>query len=225
LKPSNTRCLSELNATLAEKLPTYTENHPVIIDLRQTIAALSSESPQVVTLRGEVKELQSQFDQRSAKVDADSLAVPVIAPVAGGSTPRATPPPLPNSIIRIDKEPNDERDPAMVYAHTQLKDAMEKYYQLRSQIEAVQIASDTAEAAFKYRYSIIDPPSLPKKPIKPNALFEIAGLVAGLLVALAAAVAADLRTGRFVEAWQIEQALDLPILTDIDVRALADRRT
>jgi uncharacterized protein involved in exopolysaccharide biosynthesis len=213
------RRLSELNATLAEKLPTYTENHPVIIDLRQTIAALSAESPQVLTLRADVKQLQSEFDEKSAKAAAESRAVPVI--VAGGSAP-STPPPLPGSIIRIEKETDDDRDPAMVYAKTQLKDAMEKYYQLRTQIETVQIASDTAEAAFKYRYSVTDPPLYPKKPAKPNALLVVlAGLVGGLVVALFAAVAADIRGGRFVEGWQVERALDLPILTEVDVRALA----
>jgi uncharacterized protein involved in exopolysaccharide biosynthesis len=216
------RRLSELNATLAEKLPTYTENHPVIIDLRQTIAALSSESPQVQTLRADVAQLQAEFAQKSAKAQVESRPVPVI--VTGG-TSSSTPPPLPGSIIRIERETSDDRDPAMVYAKTLLSDAMSKYSQLRLQIETSQIASDTAEAAFKYRYSVVEPPVYPKKPSKPNApLVVIAGLIGALVVAMFAASAADIRKGQFVERWQVERALDLPILTEIDVRTLAEQK-
>lgn len=216
------RRLSELNATLAEKLPTYTENHPVIIDLRQTIAALSSESPQVQTLRADVAQLQGEFTQKSAKAEAESRTVPLI--VTGG-TSSSTPPPLPGSIIRIERETSDDRDPAMVYAKTQLSDAMTKYSQLRSQIETAQIASDTAEAAFKYRYSVVDPPTYPKKPSKPNAaLVAIAGLIGALVVAMFAASAADIRKGQFVERWQVERALGLPILTEMNTHMENDQK-
>ena len=215
------RRLSELNASLAEKSATYTENHPVIIDLRQTIASLSSESPQVQSLRAEVARLQKEFDDRSAAATAESRPVPVIAP--GGAV--AAPPPLPGSIIRIEQEPNDDRDPAMMYARTQLRDAMEKYSQLRAQIETAQIDFETAEAAFKYRYSVVEPALYPKKPAKPNApLVVIAGLVGGLLVGIFAAIVADVRKGRFVERWEIERALDLPTLGEIELAALEEHK-
>jgi uncharacterized protein involved in exopolysaccharide biosynthesis len=214
------RRLSELNATLAEKLPTYTENHPVIIDLRQTLAALSSESPQVQALRADVAHLQAEFAEKRAKAEAESRTVPLIMS-AGGTSP-SIPPPLPGSIIRIERETSDDRDPAMVYAKTQLSDAMSKYSQLRSQIETSQIASDTAEAAFKYRYSVVDPAAYPKKPSKPNApLIALAGLIGALVVAMFATAAADIRKGLFVVRGQVVRALDLPILTEMDARALA----
>lgn len=207
------RRLSELNATLAEKRATYTDNHPVIIDLRQTIDSLSTESPQVQALRAEMARLQKEFDDKSAVARAESRPVPIISsrPATG------TPPPLPGNIIRIEQEGGDDRDPAMMYAFTQLRDAMQKYSTLRAQIEAAQIDFDTAEAAFKYRYSVVEPPLLPKKPAKPNAtLVAVAGLVGGLFVALFAAIAVDIRRGRFQQRWQIERALDLPTLTEMD---------
>ena len=52
---------------------------------------------------------------------------------------------------------------------------MDKYSQLRAQIETAQIDFDTAEAAFKYRYSVVEPPQLPKKPSKPNAPLVVLG--------------------------------------------------
>jgi uncharacterized protein involved in exopolysaccharide biosynthesis len=216
------RRLSELNASLAEKSSTYTENHPVIIDLRQTIASLSGESSQVQTLRADVARLRKEFDERSATATAESRVVPVIT--TGRSV--AAPPPLPGSIIRIEQEPNDDRDPAIMYARTQLRDAMEKYSHLRTEIETAQIEFDTAEAAFKYRYSVVDPPLYPKGPAKPNALFVVlAGMIGGLLVAIFAAVLFDVSGGRFVEQWQVEHALDLPTLGEIDIAALEENNT
>ena len=212
------RRLSELNASLAEKQAMYTDNHPVLIDLRQTIASLSTESPQVQTLRGEIRTLQKEFDDKSARAAAESRGVPVINTGVRSSAP----PPLPGSIIRIEQEPSDDRDPAMAYARAQLRDAMDKYSQLRAQIETAQIDFDTAEAAFKYRYSVVEPPQLPKKPSKPNApLVVLGGLIGGLLVGAFAAIAAELRRDRFVEGWQVERTLDLPILTEVDFAALS----
>jgi uncharacterized protein involved in exopolysaccharide biosynthesis len=215
------RRLSELNASLAEKSATYTENHPVMIDLRQTIASLSTESPQVTSLRADVKRLQKEFDERSAIATAESRVVPVIA--TGGSV--SAPPPLPGSVIRIEQESNDDRDPAMMYARSQLRDAMAKYSQLRTQIETTQIDFDTAEAAFKYRYSVVEPALYPKSPSKPNRLLVIlAGLIGGLFVGIFAAVVVDLRRGRFVEKWQVERTLDLPTLGEVDFAALEQHK-
>lgn len=211
--------LSELNAELAEKRSVYTDNHPIIQDLKQTIASLSTESPQVTALRGELAALQKDFADKSAQALAEHRAVPVLT---GGP---AAPPPLPGSIIRIEQEPADQRDPGMVYARGQLKDAMDKYAALRTQIEQAQIDFDTAEAAFKYRYSVVEPPLYPKKPTKPNVpLVIIAGLLGGLLVSLFAAIAIDIRSGRFLHSWQVERALDLPLLAEIDYAQLSEHR-
>jgi hypothetical protein len=213
------RRLSELNASLAEKSAIYTNNHPVIIDLNQTIASSSTESPQVQALRADVQRLQREFDEKSAQASAESRTVPVIN--NGGSV--AAPPPLPGSIIRIEQEPADDRDPGMMYARTRLRDAMEKYSSLRAQIEAAQIDYDTAEAAFKYRYSIVEPPLYPKAPSKPNPLLVVlAGLVGALLLSLFAVVWVEVRKGRFVARWQVERALDLPTLAEIDLALLAE---
>ncbi len=145
------RRLSELNGSLAEKRSTYTDNHPAIVDLRQTIALLSTESPEVQALRADVDRLQKDFAQKSTAAAAESRPVPAVG-VAGP----VVAPPLPGSIIRIEQESADEQDPAMMYARTQLRNAMDKYSSLRAQIETAQIDFDTAEAAFKYRYSVVD---------------------------------------------------------------------
>ncbi|HEY1694845.1 MAG TPA: hypothetical protein VGG39_21890 [Polyangiaceae bacterium] len=216
------RHLSELQSQLAEKSATYTENHPVIIDLKQTIAASSVESPQVKSLRAEVAQLEAQFKEKSASAAAEQRVVPVLA---SGGGPVAAPPPLPGNIIRIEQESDDERDPAMMYARTQLKDAMEKYSQLRAQIESAQIDFDTAEAAFKYRYSVVQPPLYPKHPSKPKAaVVVVAGILGGIFVGIFAAVVADVRRGRFVERWEVERTLDLPTLGEVTLAMLEEHK-
>jgi uncharacterized protein involved in exopolysaccharide biosynthesis len=215
------RHLAELNASLAEKSATYTENHPVIMDLRQTIASLQSESPEVLAMRGDLERLQREFDAKTeaAAVESRVTITPMGGPAAGA------PPPLPSSIIRIEQEPADDRDPEMMYARTQLRDAMDKYSSLRLQIENAQIEYDTAQAAFKYRYTVIAPPAYPKGPSKPNGfLVTLGGLAAGILLGIVTAVAADIRRGRFLATWQIERSLDLPVLAEIDVATLAQHK-
>lgn len=215
------RRLLELNASLAEKSATYTDQHPIIIDLRKNIAALSTESPEVPAMRADIEALQKELDERLAAED-DVRGREFTGGSGRGS---GTPPPLPGSIIRIEQEPSDERDPEMVYARGQLHDAMEKYASLRAQIETAQIDYDTAQAAFKYRYSVIDPPLYPKGPSKPKGqLVTLAGLAGGVLISIFIAVAMDLRRGRFVARWQVERSLDLPILAEMDVALPADHR-
>ncbi len=222
------RRLSELQARLAEQQAVYTEAHPVIVDLQQTIASLSTESPQVSNLRKDVSELQAEYDR---------IAVPEHKATAGEAVPGAStsasprprpaanleaPPQLPNEIVSLDaRSSSEERDPAMVYARGQLHDAMDKYSALRAQIQTAQIDLETAEAAFKYRYSVVTPPQVPKSPSKPNALVILmAGFFGGLFVGILAAVVSDVLSGRLVERWQVETLLDKPILGEVNVRAL-----
>jgi hypothetical protein len=42
------------------------------------------------------------------------------------------------------------------------------------------------------------------------------GSALALFLAVLAAVLADLRAGRFVEPWQVEQLLDLPVLSEVE---------
>jgi hypothetical protein len=215
--------LSELQAHLAEQQAVYTENHPVIVDLQQTIASLSTESPQVTALRKQVSDLQAEFDRRTGELGA-SPARPAARSLPVGNV-RAPLPQLPTEILALDDGPREERDPAMVYARGQLRDAMDKYAALRAQIQAAQIDLETAEAAFKYRYTVVTPAQIPKRATKPNVIiFLLAGLLAGLLVGIVAAVIADVRAGRIVERWQVEDVLDKPILGEVDIRALPPRQ-
>jgi uncharacterized protein involved in exopolysaccharide biosynthesis len=82
-------------------------------------------------------------------------------------------------------------------------------------IEGARMELDTVKAAFKYRYSIITPPLMPKKPLKPNPLLVIAaGLLGGAMFAVFGAVVVDLRSGKVLERWQIERVLGVPVVSE-----------
>jgi capsular polysaccharide biosynthesis protein len=74
----------------------------------------------------------------------------------------------------------------------------------------------TAQAAFKYRYTVVTPARLPKSPTVPNVpLVTLVALIAAMLCGLLLAVVADVRRGRLLERWQIERLLERPILGEI----------
>ena len=165
------RRLSDLQANLAEARTTYTESHPTIADLKQSIAALSVESAQVTGLRKEAAALKAEYDSRVASASEPQLPAIVWTSAAPSSRRRAPPRPLrrcPGDVLRLALDLREDRDPGMVYARGQLRDAMDKYAALRTQIQTAQIDLETAQAAFKYRYTVVTPAHLPKSPTVPN---------------------------------------------------------
>jgi hypothetical protein len=203
------RRLSEAQMRLAEQRATYTEAHPVIIDLHQTIAALDAPSPQIKALRAEVASLRAEQERLGGAGTGRASA-----PDATSGSPGLLP--IPRDIVRLDEELREDRDPGVVYARGKLRDAMDKYAALCDKVHASQIDLETAQAAFKYRYSVLTPAKIPKRPVKPNvALILIASLVSALLGAAVVAVVADVRSGLLVEPWQIERLLDRPILGEV----------
>jgi hypothetical protein len=215
--------LSEMQARLVEQRATYTEHHPVVVDLEQAILALSAPSIQVKALTVEVAKLRSEYAQESRETAGDpygpSAGLP--GPTVAASNASQAPPQLPSEILRLDQELRDDRDPGTVYARGQLRDAMDKYAALRAQVQAAQIDLETAQAAFKYRYSVLKPAQLPRTATKPNVpLVALASIVGGLLAAVLLAVFAEVRKGRLVERWQIEQLLERPILGEMSLPRL-----
>jgi len=197
------RRLSELQVELAQQRTVYAERHPNIQKLEQSISALEDDSPQLQDLRDEESSLQSDLVRLSANRSDPAPAVPLTQPSATEGQPRKR---APGAVAGLDDD----------YARTRLRFAMEKYDVLLSRIDNARIELDTARAAFKYRYSIIRPPLFPKRPTRPKVPLVAAGaLLAAVLLSVLAAVVADRRSGRLLEAWQVEQLLGLPLLGEM----------
>lgn len=213
--------LSGAQAKLAELKAQYTDNHPSVIDARQTIAALSSRSPQVKALDKELAPLRAQYKRKQAAL-RQSEATGGRSTVAVSAS--ATPPKLSHEILDLDAS-LERDDPTTTYAREQLRDAMAKYAALREQAQKTQMALETARVAFKYRYNVVTAPELPRKPKSPNVpLILISAILAAACAGTLAAVMADLRHGRLVERFQIERLLDRPLLGEVDLRLLPRHR-
>jgi uncharacterized protein involved in exopolysaccharide biosynthesis len=192
------RRLVDLQTQLSQQRAVYADAHPAIVTLLQSISALQEPSPQLLALRKEERELQSEYERLSARRAEGASAV------AKARSREASPP-----------RPGERRadDLNAEYARTRLRFAMEKYDVLLERIESARIELDTARAAFKYRYGIIRPPTFPRRPESPKVpLVLAAGLIAALALGTLAAALADLWSGKILELWQMERGLGLPVL-------------
>ena len=197
MEESRRRRMAELQTELAQQRAVYADAHPNVVTIEQRIVALDGETPQLTALRRDETELMAQ----AAKLAEVRLA---------GSPERAGPVETVQSGAKRRQEAEALR---REYARTSLRFAMEKYDSLQDRIDSAKIELDTAKAAFKYRYSVIRPPVLPRRPVKPKlpVVFGM-GAIASVLLAVLAATLADLRSGRVLENWQVEKLLGLPVV-------------
>lgn len=184
--------LAELQAQLDQARNTLSDAHPTVIGLRKDLEAASRESPQIEALREDERKVRQEYASRLAR-EGFSGPPPTFAAQLPPSAPAPTP----------------EDDP-------RVRQARIEYEQMMARVSSAQVELDAARAAFKYRYSVIWPPQRPTEPVSPSApkIFGV-GFLGCLLLALAAAVAPDLWSGRIVQRWQVVHSLDLPVLGEI----------
>jgi len=210
LEDGRKRRLSELQSKLSDLLQKYTSAHPQVMDARQNIAALSQESSQASEVKAEIRNLESELKRKMVARDGAVGALAV-----GGSVTRdsaAPVEPLPSDIMSLLEDSEEDLDPAV---SAQFRYAVDKYASIRGQISSARVDLDTAQAAFKYRYNIVVPPEVPTKPTKPKIPLIIGGgIFAALIVALLSALGLELKAGKIVETWQVQQ-MALPLLAEL----------
>jgi hypothetical protein len=187
------RRLADLQSQLDQALNTLSEAHPTVVRLRKDISAASRESPQIEALRGEERRIRKEYTDRLQREGLPSTGA------------AAVPPPPPPAT-------DGDRDPGVLQARAQ-------YDQMLARVNAAKVELDAARAAFKYRYSVVWPPQLPRDPVSPDPkkIFGL-GVMASLLLALLAAAAPDLWSRRIVRRWQVERTLELPVFGEIHRR-------
>jgi uncharacterized protein involved in exopolysaccharide biosynthesis len=210
LEESRTRRLAELTSQLQEQKVQYADQHPVVLDTIQRIEAVKEDSPQMVQVKGDIEQLLAEYTRKGGR-HPESL----VEPTSGGGGRRAiTQAGLSGSDLNL--------DPMVDFARNNLRVASAKYEDLMMRIDGARIEQDTARAAFKYRYSVVRPASVPKKPVRPDvALLTGAVVLLALLSGLFAGAVRDLLRGRLVEGWQVERALKLKVLSHVHPGALA----
>lgn len=201
--------LAELNAQLTEQKVQYADQHPVVLDTKSRIEAMRQDSPQLIQLKQDVADLLAEY-RRKGGGDPDTINEPRRATRTVRSPGGAAQAALSNAELAD--------DPQVDHARTNLRMATAQYEELMMRIDAARIELDTARAAFKFRYSVVRPASVPKKPVKPNVLLLlVASFVFALGLALIVGAAKDLWQGRVVEAWQVERVLGLKVLSEVKV--------
>lgn len=199
------RKLAEMQAELAQQRAVYSENHPLVANLRRSIEALGADSPQLIEQRREVAELEARYVQRGGS--AATLEGLPIPRAAGGSASSST------SLLAAALG-GSSRDPGEEYARSRMAAAIVRYYSLADRLEAARIERDAARAGIKFRYIVVKPPLLPRQSQAASykGLLILAGVLAAPLIAVLAALGLELRRGRIVQKWQVERTLGLPVL-------------
>jgi hypothetical protein len=197
------RRVTELQTKLQEQRAVYAANHPVILDIEQSLDAVRQESPQVATLKRDVASLEADLKKRGVSDQPERevgrpTAVVIQAEHLGAFDPR------------------EDEDPRIGYLREQVNFALTKYNSFLDRLEGARLELDSARAAFKYRYTVLVPVQKPRGPIKPKPKLVLgASLIAGLALALLCTAFVDLRSRRLLESWQVERALKVPLLGEI----------
>ncbi len=187
--------LAQLQGELAQQQTIYAADHPAVASTRRLLASFSEPSTKAQELQGEIQEIEREVARRGGKA--------VARPSTGTDFLEAR--------LRLDDE-----DPRLDFERGQLENLLRQHGDIRNRVAALEVERQTAEAAFRHRYSVVTPPQIPRGPIKPYPMiFIVGGLLGGLAFALFAAAAADLRSGRVIERWQVEEQIGLPVLAEI----------
>lgn len=202
LEGARTQQLAEAQARLSAALTIYTEGHPTVVALKQTVARLAGEPADLVTARREARSLAAEYDALSTNVGALTASAEQerLMSQLEAATPAAS--------MELIQPTSGDADPVGLRLKNQLAELA--LVQARASAARAELAS--AQAGFKYQYSVVRPPQLPRAPISPNVLAILgAGVVASLLLAVGFSVGADLASGRALEAWQVERLVRAPI--------------
>ena len=184
----------ELQAELLRQQSIYAADHPTIAATKRMMEALQRPSAQLNELNAEVRQLEA------AVLEQNGAGRKVSNTVARTDTSAA-------ASFLFELDPREEFERGQIrHLRSQLED-------INNRIVSASVRMETAEAAFKHRYSVVTPPRIPKGPVKPyTMLFGISGFLGGLLFAILASVLTDLRRGKVVERWQLERHFSLLVL-------------
>jgi uncharacterized protein involved in exopolysaccharide biosynthesis len=191
--------IAQLEADLARLRLNYTDAHPTVLQAEADLRAARAEPPGLAELRQEERDLVARLGSPERRA---TRTVP---------GPRGS-----SASVVVDASPHED-EPELATAKTKLTAATRRYEDLMDRVDAARIELHTVQAAFKYRYTVVGPPEIPKEAQRPSrALLVAGGVLLGVVLAFFAAAARDLGGGRFVETWQVRRRLPLPVLAEIE---------
>jgi uncharacterized protein involved in exopolysaccharide biosynthesis len=205
LEENRRRAIAELETKMANMQQVYSEFHPEVIDLRDTIRQQrATEPPQLVAARQEYRALEEEYQKRGG---------PALEAQKPGRTVGTAA--LPVEALRFASTEEVEQ-PEIEQAKNELRYAVGRYSSLAERIDSAKLDRETQRAAFRYRYSVLRPASVPTSPSKPNtALLLLAAGFVGVLLGICGALMTDLRSRRIYQRWQVERLLGMTVLAEV----------
>ena len=207
----------EAEARLEDLLVKYTEKHPEVIALQNSITDLKArEAKELADIArggagsGAIRSLSSnpvyqniQLQLNQADVDIASLRGAVNQHTAEVANLRRI----------VDTAPEVEQELARLNRDYGVTKA--QYEALVERLEKAKVSED-AEQTGVVRFEVIDPPSADVDPVSPNRpLLTLGGLLAGLLAALGTAFVASQMAPTFANATSLENATGLPVIAAV----------
>jgi uncharacterized protein involved in exopolysaccharide biosynthesis len=195
--------MTQMQDELTQMREMYAPDHPAVIEQETRVASLRQGSQQVKALQQEERQLLAEYGELGGK----SLPFP----------DEPVPDPYGLERVLMGLLPAVSENPSAAVALDRLRSRLSGQQQILKRIDAAKLELDIAEKSFEYRYTKLTPPEFPRKPLRPNALIiAIGGFVAGLVLAVFAALARDVLSGRVLESWQVERGLGVPVLAELD---------
>jgi hypothetical protein len=195
--------------------------------LTEKIAQLSEPSSELQTLRGRERSLVAEL-AGAPQAEASKASGSPAGGALGGGQPGGGAAPVQGvqavmaaehaqGVMAAGSVLIDLRDdPQTAIARSRLQAVSSKYNELLSRIERANLDLEVTRAAFKYQYTVVRPPELARAPSKPNVpMVFIATLLGSALLSMLVPGGLDLAKGRFVERWQVERRLKLPLLGEL----------
>jgi uncharacterized protein involved in exopolysaccharide biosynthesis len=202
--PDRLRQLSEAKTQLATALEKYSPEHPDVVRLRRQVDSLEKEV-QAEGASGAPQTARAHADNPvyvQVKGELDSLAVAREGAIKKRDELQAKL----NSVDRhVAQSPEVERQYREVVRD--LESAQFKYGEILSKQSEAQIAVNLETEQKGEKFTMIEPPQPPQKPVSPNRILI---LIIGLVLAFAAAAAAVL----------VREALDASVRGPKDIREL-----
>ncbi len=199
--------LAEAQGRLAQATAVYTEGHPTIVALRQNIAQLQREPADLTAARRDAQNLEAEYEAVSGVLQTDRNEAEEATRKAAIAALGAAEP-LQSIDYGALAGATETNDPISL----RLKVELSELATVRERANAARAELSSAQAGFKYQYSMIRPPQVPRRPASPNVpAILAAGALASLLMAVVAAVTADMARGRILEPWQVERLVGVPV--------------
>jgi uncharacterized protein involved in exopolysaccharide biosynthesis len=207
------RELESLEQQLMQAQLSLTSHHPTVIALQQKVDTLRQQPPELAQLKREERQLMAQ------------IAPPAPREPAPGEDARVAsnaPPPAPAQADDVPATAHWDDNGKARLARSRLEGAIRNYQDIEARIDSANIELEIARTAFKYRYTVVTPAEVPRHTKKPiAALVAASSVVAGVLLAVGAALLADRRKGKLVEEWQVRRGLGMEVLGELEMPGLS----